>query len=324
MSFAGYLKVLIGGQYGLLIDGRQWVGDNFIEIIDVFGKRYTCIWDIDDNGMKGKGMRKISLSSIKENFQEKDNEELISIWVTRSKHNYFSKKHFKAIKEILTERGVPLPATNIQKEMHNLPNISLKKAINIDRRFRAYSSLLLLMMVFGFFHIFENFEQYGSFSRMVKFIEMYSSSSSQSQIDMKPKEKEMLEKLSPHLNSLENYAYYSLALSILVVPVWIMIFYIWRYVAPRNCYWAKQFMVVMAILLVLNATGVILSFPLKEINMNLFLKPVVFVVVDSIFILDLLFLLGKNAQIYSQYTAIDRDCFKKNGSGRDVLKLKGL
>lgn len=65
-------------------------------------------------------MKDSTFNSIKENFEKKTSEELISIWEEQDKEQY-SDTAFQVAKELLIDRGILLPKTNNQKEMQALP-----------------------------------------------------------------------------------------------------------------------------------------------------------------------------------------------------------
>lgn len=270
------------------------------------------------------------IDDIKQHMREKTTAELTDVWVANDR-NEWSDEAFEAVRALLVERGVTPPPQDVPpevqrkrealQEMHQLPAIPVKKAVRIERNFRAWSVLLALWLFFGFFNIFNNFKEANDYRTAVANIKMASSPF----VTVKPEFADAVERLEPYVPHFERLTPYFLAAAIIYVPAWIFFFPIRKRFVQRRKTGPKYLLFVLAVIGITHAVGALLTIPIPMLDAMDFLdvfriRVVPFVI--GVIMLTLTPFFGKMADIFYQYTAIDSDCFKKGGIGLDILEQK--
>lgn len=263
-------------------------------------------------------------------MKEKSTEDLLAIW-TKNDRNEWSEGAFEAIRQVLTEREITIPEQNlppdvqhkqeVAEQLKQLPSLPLKKAIRIERNFRAWSLLLVLWIFFGFLHIGNNFRFLNNYRTAISNIKMAASPS----VTVKPEFAEILARLTPHLPALERLTLYFLVVTILSIPAWLFLFPIRKRFVLRKRQGPKLLLILLAVEGLVYLFGAILTFsiPLTD-TMGLIDITTIRVlpgVLGTIMLLLVPFF-GKTASLFYQYTALDPHCFTSQGVGVQVLSDK--
>jgi len=107
--------------------------------------------------------------------------------------------------------------------------------------------------------------------------------------------------------------------------LWGFLFPIYKRFVNRHKDGPKYLLIVLLVLLGVDTIDFLLSIPvlrtipMRDITVNImqiWISPFV----HGLLLLSLLPFFSKKAEVFYQYTAIDRECFKKNGVGIEVLK----
>jgi len=270
------------------------------------------------------------IEAIKTRMNDKTDEELSEIW-TKNDTGEWSEEAFEAIRLILTDRGITPTAQNVSPDVQRkvdatqllkqLPAFPLKKAIRIERNFRAWSILLALWLFFGFFNMFANFSNVNNYSKAIQNLRNASSPS----FSVKPEFAEIVKRASQHIDALETLQIYHVLVVAVSVVVWVSLFPIRKRFLNRQKDGAKFLLVALLVVLGVHTIGALLtiSIPMEDVMgfVDIFrIRVLPFVM--GLILLSLTPFFGKKAEIFYQYTTIDRECFKKNGVGIDVLKEK--
>lgn len=270
------------------------------------------------------------VEEVKERMQQKTNDELLSIW-TKNDREQWSDDAFEAVKQVLTDRNITIPVQNpppkvqrnfqVGQQLKQLPDIPIRKAIRIERNFAVWSVLLALWLFFGFFQIFHNFQEMKNYRTALSNLKMASSPS----VSVKPEFAEAVERLKPHIPVLENLQSYLLLGAIIQIPAWITIFPVGKKFIQRKKQGPTYLLILLAVWFAVDTFGALLTIPIpmaKTMDFVDIFQIRIYPVVRAIIMLTLTPFFGKTATVFYQYTAVDSECFRKNGVGLDVLSKR--
>jgi len=224
--------------------------------------------------------------------------------------------HTEAVRSLLTsDEQAGLEAAS---KLEQLPDISIKKAIRIERNFAVWSTILVLWLFFGFFRIFTNFSDLNNYSTTLSALR-------NPFFEPKPEFAQFVARVKPHLSALENLYNYFLVVAIASIQIWIAIFPIRKRFIQRQQEGPTWLCLLLGAWIVIHAFGAFLtlSIPMKDTMgfvdvFEIRVMPFVF----AVFALTLSPFFGRKAGVYYQWTAIDNTCFSKHGIGRKVLQRR--
>jgi len=275
-------------------------------------------------------MKRGYVEEIKEQMKGKPDGALLDIWIKNDRKQW-SNDTFEAIKEILELRGIQIPQQNIpieiqkardivENKLNRLPKIPIKNAVKIERRFAAWTFMLLLWLIFGFFTFLGNADFADKYTKIINNLQVLTT-------NVNKEVSQTAKTLIPHSGTLRQLDIYNTLFTFVSLITWLVSFRVRRLFIQRKRRGPCILMILFGILLIIEAWGAIVSLPLQTektepIFGNYFGRIVAFPLVTSIFLLDLINFFGKNARIFYLYTAIEPDCFKKHGEILEILKEK--
>lgn len=276
-------------------------------------------------------MNKKLVEQIRKNMDSKSTDELLKIWRENDKEKY-SEAAFEAIKQLLLDRGQILPpqAEPRKEELQiayekikTLPPIPFRKAIDLENTMRTWSQILLLWLIFGILWVIKGFSDIQQFGQAISNI----SASSSGFFKVDPEMQEIVDRLSPYLDTfrrLQSYLYLDLFVSFIG---WLSIFKIRPMFLKRSPQGPKMLLILLCIYLLVDIIGVALTLHLdaSEVREMLDIYQIrIFPVVRLLIMLTLLPLFGRYASLYSEYVSIDREVFTRPGAAWDFLETSEI
>jgi hypothetical protein len=213
----------------------------------------------------------------------------------------------------------PPSRMEIGERLKNLPDLALKKAVSIERNYRAWSVLLAIWLFIGFFNIIANFNTMSQYRTGINIIKNASSPL----FSVKPEAAELIWRLKPHLTALERLNSYYLIVTIMSILAWLLLFPIRGGFVQRKQRGPTYLLILLAAEVLVHAYGGLLSIPIPMADtvgfVDLFTIRVLPLIL-GIIMLTLIPFYGRAGAVFCQYTAVDSKCFMKDGVGLEVLE----